>query len=224
MKKIFIVAATCVLASALLVGCGSTTEATKAQSVAKNAPLDWQGREFGKEIPDWVSSVAENEIRDLEKLPDAKSKKLICVTGQGQDRDLIAIDADTRSAYAALSASIRSSVFSSLKAGMQGSKERDENVKAAEQLAQNVSSAEFSGFEKLRSFWTLVDTANGGTEYHYYALFGIESESLKKQIVESAKKNPSTTPEEAALLEKIDDAAEKAAAGAYIHNAGTVGR
>lgn len=222
MKRIFIGIAAAALALSLA-GCGSTSGAAASadaggtnQNVGQTAQeprnmtgegaLDWDGREFGEPYPDWVKVV--KKPASLRKLPEFDGYQVIGVAETGQDRDLVFADIKARKALAEFSTRIKASVKTEAEAGLRGDKEADEGTaaKVTEDLVRAVSNKTFSGLEEISTFWVLVRTATGGTEYRCYALYGMNDDLYERQVskVIDVVKSQALTEEEQTLLDKLD--------------------
>ena len=73
-----------IFGSLLVIGCATTKSAETSSSSSspkkiekKGAQvIDWQGSEFGKDIPEWVEYVSENDYARLSQLPEMEDKIL----------------------------------------------------------------------------------------------------------------------------------------------------
>lgn len=203
-KKAFEIAA----AAALFVGC-ATTKAPVQKDVKGGAEIvDWQGSEFGKPIPDWVEAVSENDYARLSALPEMDGTVPFAVTGTGQDRDLLKVWVSTNDASAELSRLIKSNVTASAGTILNGNKDGEASKKMAEAITTVFSNTQFSGFAKMRDFWTKVRLPEGGTEYRYYVLYSMEKENLAYQIDVALGKIAAENKEEQDLLDKIHEQAK----------------
>ena len=202
-----------IFGSLLVIGCATTKSAETSSSSSspkkiekKGAQvIDWQGSEFGKDIPEWVEYVSENDYARLSQLPEMEDKIPFAVTGTGQDRDLLKIWVNTNDAQAELSKLIKTNVTTSAHAALSGNKDAPGVKKLTESITTIFSNTQFSGFSKARDFWTKVQIPEGGTEYRYYILYSIEKENLSYQIDVALGKIAAENAEEQELLDKVKE-------------------
>mgnify|MGYP006916221836 CR=1 FL=1 len=220
-------AAVSAVAGILLASCG-TTAAVAPQPAAQpvqEAPqpkgaqlVDWQGSEFGDPVPDWVRWSAAQNYELLETLSDsdAKGKTLLAVEGYGQDRDLLAVWVETDRASAQLSNRITQTITTDAGTKLSGNKDADDaRLKMVQACVGQFSQSTFSGFSRLRTFWTQNRrAADGGLEYRYYALFGIDKALLQEQIAAAMGKVEAKTAEEKDALTDINRLVQASAAKA----------
>ncbi len=75
----------------------------------------------------------------------------------------------------------------------------------AKKVTGVVSQTSFSGFSRLKTFWTQVQRpTDGKLEYNMYALYGIDKQILLKQVDSMLKQVKAESPEEEEALEDME--------------------
>ena len=210
MKKRMLIAGAA-LACCTMIGCGTTAAVTQAQPQSQvvrpeTQLINWQGAELGAGVPEWVLAVS---AREYENLPEAKEKTLLALSGDGSDRDLLKVWVETQDASSELSKRLSETVTaeagSALKENVDSSAAQQSKTKIANQVVGLISQNRFSGFSRLRTFWTQSrNTVDNKTEYHMYALYGIDKQLLSKQIADVMNQVKPENPEEQAALADIN--------------------
>ena len=199
-----------ILASAVvIISCKTTAQvAQNEQAVTVVKPINWQGAELGLQIPEWVLYVASQDYEALNNLPEAMEKRLLPSTGSGADKDLLKIWLDTQDASSKLSEELQQTVTSEASSRVSGntSTEAGEaSLRMAKKVTGVVSQTSFSGFSRLKTFWTQVQRpSDGKLEYNMYALYGIDKEILSKQIDDVLKQVNAESPDEEEALEDME--------------------
>jgi len=205
MKKLMFIAGAVLCCT--MIGCGTTNTAFQAQPAqARGTQLvDWQGSEFGKGVPDWVTYVSSQNYDKLNTLTEAKDKSLIAVEGYGYDRDILQLWVETDRASGEMTNRISQTVTREAGTAMTGNKDAAARAKMAKSVTGVFSQSKISGFQRLDTFWTQVrKSVDGSLEYRYYALYGIDKQQLSKQIDEIMSQVKPENPAEEAELANLN--------------------
>ena len=213
MKKIFL-SASVSLALAVVCSCGTTSQVAQQPVIQQETavtppkPINWQGAELGLQIPDWVVYIASQDYEGLNNLPEAKGKRLLPVVGYGADRDLLKVWIDSQDASSKLSEEISQAVTSETSSRVSGNAATEAGeapLRMAKKVVGIVSQTNFSGFNRLKTFWVQIRRpSDGKLEYNMYVLYGIDKEILSKQIDAVLKQVSAESPEEEEALEDMD--------------------
>lgn len=194
--------------------------ATKKPKVAKNAPLllDWQGRDAGSEIPDWIKFVAENDKQKIVKEFGLDDYMVWIFNANGTNLDFLEIWTDK----VELHSNVAQSISMEIGRTMQAEESMDEAKisKAINDVTTVLSGVRVNGLERFASFWTKTGidknsakkskgANNSDATYAYYAVWGVPKNSFKTQLDAAMKSLPESSAQDPFLMKMIAASIEK---------------
>ena len=215
MKKI--VAA--VFCFAVLAGiCAAKPKKSKADPVT----LDWQGREVGVQVPDWVKAVAENNKRKIVKEFDLDDYMVWVFNARGKNLDFLETWTDKVELQSNVAQSISTEIGRATQAAMQA--EQNLNETKIDQTITDVttvlSNVRVNGLEKFGSYWTKSGIAKPGVKkiksaadydetFSYYAVWAVEKDRFQAQLDAAMTNLPDNTSQDPLLMKMITASIEK---------------
>ncbi|MDE6718425.1 MAG: hypothetical protein K2J68_01005, partial [Treponemataceae bacterium] len=198
---------------------GAFCEAKKSKA-AKNAPilLDWQGRDAGIEIPNWLKFVAENDKQKIVKEFGLEDYMVWIFDVRGDNLEFLESWTDK----VELQSNVAQSISMEVGRATQAALHAEENMsdakisKAIEDVATVLSSVRVKGLERFASCWIKTGIGKQGAKnnrdvsYVYYAVWGVPKNSYKKQLDAAMKNLPESTAQDSLLMNVIDASIEKA--------------
>ena len=205
------IVAAIVCAAGMAVSCKSTPAGAKAAAVQAPAVqmIDYEGKKFGKRVPDWVTM----EVRELEsrkeyadyyvfKFESPRGKSLEGVRSITQNLDM--------PQQIAQMAAVRMKN----KAAASSTDTADAAGQAVIRATETLGNITISGLRRDMDFWTqdrYFDAAGDITEesFTYYALYTVDRETMDKIIKAELEKAiegvPAKSAEEQAALKRVQD-------------------
>lgn len=211
MKKL-LVGIACV-AGLCFASCGSTQKVgDTAPKVAKTVNLeriDWKGAAIGSEPPAWVEAAINGDWSELSKLPQLAKKKIIPISDNGKDLDLLKSWANNFDIQHQISKEL--SAFVTGKFGGELSNTSGIKKSFQDEIVAAFSRTEINGLSKSMDYWvqlrktdkikdTIVD------EYRYFAVYSIDQDLFNHQIRKALGLVKASNEAEEKMIENIDNA------------------
>lgn len=194
------------------VGMASAKRAKKNEKMPQEEIIGWQGKELGAKIPEWAIYAAANDTAKLSTLPEFKGKNVFCATVSGREQNFLKTQITHFDAVSSLSRMISQSVSTKFGGILEGN---DGDTKMfLNDIVATLSRTSFSGLDTSKTFWTLtrtVDKANDSISdtYHYYLVYTIDKDSLKKQVGNALNKLEANSPEQERLRDRVVSAMDE---------------
>ena len=225
MKKILTIVAAA-MAFGLLASCGTTKVA--GSGIKASAPrlttgtteiLDYQGRELGGEVPQWVVDVANGNYGETvlgKVMPDLKNKKPFVTIGYGDNLDFVRQWTDLVDVETEVTSTLSRVAAKAVQATMEGqaaakgmtadpaTMEKNMNMYRA-----SLSNVRITGLEKVAQYWILSQVVDGKKvvqqpKYSYYVVWAIDRDLFSKHIDVAMAKIDETTTEDKELKAMVN--------------------
>lgn len=216
---------------------GAFGEAKKSK-VAKSAPimLDWQGRDDGIGIPNWLKFVAENDKQKIVNEFGLEDYMVWIFDVRGDNLEFLESWTDKVELQSNVAQSISMEVGRATRAALHSQENMSDAKisKAIEDVATVFSSVRVKGLERFAACWIKTGIGKQGAKnasaknrdasYVYYAVWGVPKNSFKRQLDAAMKSLPESTAQDPILMNMIvasiertisDDAAANLEGTAY---------
>lgn len=211
---------------------GAFGEAKKSKA-AKSAPimLDWQGRDDGIGIPNWLKFVAENDKQKIVNEFGLEDYMVWIFDVRGDNLEFLESWTDKVELQSNVAQSISMEVGRATRAALHSQENMSDAKisKAIEDVATVLSSVRVKGLERFASCWIKTGIGKQGAKnrdasYVYYAVWGVPKNSFKRQLDAAMKSLPESTAQDPLLMNMIvasiertisDDAAASLEGTAY---------
>lgn len=211
---------------------GAFGEAKKSKA-AKSAPtmLDWQGRDDGIGIPNWLKFVAENDKQKIVNEFGLEDYMVWIFDVRGDNLEFLESWTDKVELQSNVAQSISMEVGRTTRAALHSQENMSDAKisKAIEDVATVFSSVRVKGLERFAACWIKTGIGKQGaknrdTSYVYYAVWGVPKNSFKRQLDAAMKSFPESTAQDPILMNMIvasiertisDDAAASLEGTAY---------
>jgi hypothetical protein len=164
-----------------------TSKSSTAPARAINYTItDWQGASLGREIPEWVGYVIDQDKTLLvSKIAELKGKEVYLHFDEAGDLDLMRATAQM-TAFARISTQIKAAISTGAGDKLAGDKgsstDTAKKMQFVDSTAGVVSKNVISGFERDRDFWQKRKYPDGRETVEYHAVYAISTEYLKHQM------------------------------------------
>ena len=158
--------------------------------------LEHKGTAFGRDYPKWMDAALDGP-KAVEKLGDYANKYIVVVQEDGQDLTGVQLAASRMNAQTTIAQLISTRVKDTFAGAQVGDKDKIETY--MERCVKSASEARFSGFGMESEWWAKLQTftPDGKPDkqvYRVIQIWGIDKDSLKKQIDAILKNEAAAEP------------------------------